>query len=496
MATDSSSSTTCRNRVHSNAGLPSPRLDDLPFEIVATICRQALASDVQDLSHDLDPKHDLVQLARVAPNCYMPALRAVVRHADRFCLIEPNAQVCGVWTLERAFSIQAVGCIAFDVRSPRVPGPDGLARPPMYLLLGAVDDTSVPPREIVPRGMAVLIPPTAIRTMAVMRLNSWVLDYPLPPKLAQLAIHTRFLTVRAQVGTLAGHALGSRRQRLGVHGRVHIPTIPIPMIARTLPSSMHNLLIISPKRIDDTDAELLASALSPWMRHVRLAGLATKLLSSRGVMAILAHLPADQLVSLDLSHNGQSAESLHLLAHWLQRTTRLELLAVDFTLSNANSPNQSGGPIAFDPVLAALPTTLRTLSLKHSIASAAEFAKSAVRLRHLHTLHLSYMSPAAASSLATLIPCLPPSVRELDLSYIDLNGGMLLTGLMTAHTLGVQFPELVKLNLWMTGITMEQLAAILDALKNSLRLCAKDGPRKGATCDADRVCKGNGRWMW
>ncbi|KAJ3361062.1 hypothetical protein GGF31_002454, partial [Allomyces arbusculus] len=202
------------------------------------------------------------------------------------------------------------------------------------------------------------------------------------------------------------------------------------------------------------------------MRHVRLAGLATKLFSSRGVMSILARLPADQLVSLDLSHNGQSAESLRLLAQWLRRTTRLELLAVDFTLSNAYGPNQSDLPVAFDPVFGALPTTLRALSLKHSIASAAEFAKSIVRLRHLHVLHLSYMGPTAASNLATLILCLPPCMRELDLSFIDLNGGMLLTGLMTAHTLGVQFLDLVKLNLTMTGITMEQLAAILDALKN------------------------------
>ncbi|KAJ3360415.1 hypothetical protein GGF31_003245 [Allomyces arbusculus] len=426
----------------------SSRLDTLPSELVLVICAHLLnrTHNPPQQRPSPDASRDLAQLARVAPNCYMPAIAVAVRHVNRFCFVRPDPEVPGAWIVTNDRLMRAndlVGCIALDTHAPLVADKHGILRPVMYLVLSGSLKGGIPPR------MAVPCPVASIRHMKV-AFSSWLFAHPLPPQLMALGLEGSQLdTARAKL--LATH-LPTTLRRFWLDA-VQIGPGDIGTLVRHIPPGVQHLSIADVNLGDDT-AEDLARVLPPNLTHLRLTSTG---LTYRGLMAVIAALPADQLVSLDLGFNLHGPETMTALAEWLARSARLEHLALENTYVN-------DAPRILDPVLAALPATLRSLMLAESLHLALPLADAAGRIPRLEILDISRIQ-GPSPFIGALLPTLPVTLQVLRIGHANLSRCNLPDALVDARERGVRWPTLREVDVRYAHLTMDDVEAILSALK-------------------------------
>ncbi|KNE65158.1 hypothetical protein AMAG_10811 [Allomyces macrogynus ATCC 38327] len=445
------STITCSNKCDSrlNTRACRPRLDTLPSELVFAICAQL--PDFQDSSPRVRlPRRanaTLPQLARVAPNCFVPAVTTAVRRASWFCQVEPDLDShfeLARWEVKPDQQLEhqrLSGCIAVDVRGPRVVGPDGVAWPQVYLIVDGSLQQGIVPVDVIP------FPVAAIRVMTLSSFP-WLLDYPIPPCLVKLTIELAWDEPHAErIRLLAAHFPKTlRRLALKLYG---IEPAESLVLARTLPPSVQDLDLVG-MPLCDKGAGALVHALPTALQHLQIAA---SEMTQRGFLALIHHLPADQLVSLRLCGTVHSTESLDALAAWLHQTTCLETLQLPSAHNNA--------PLgAMVPVFAALPGTLRSLSLFGNVG--AEAVAVMAPLPHLQVLNV--MCVRDGTTIAPLIPHLPMTLREFRIAFVNLSTGELLEGLNAAHARGTRWPKLVKVTLQRVNLTWEQFETIMGAL--------------------------------
>ncbi|KAJ3358227.1 hypothetical protein GGF32_000583 [Allomyces javanicus] len=424
------------------------RLDTLPSELVLVICAHLLnrTHNPPQQRPSPDASHDLAQLARVAPNCYVPAVAMAVRHVNRFCFVKPNPDVPGAWIVTNERLMRAndlVGCIALDVHAPLVTDKHGIPRPVMYLVLRGSLKDGIPPR------MAIPCPVASIRHMKV-AFSSWLFDHPLPPQLMALGLEGSHLdTTRTKL--LATH-LPTTLRRFWLNA-VQIGPGDIGTLVRHIPPSVQYLSIVHVNLGDDT-AEDLARVLPANLTHLRLTSTG---MTYRGLMAVIAALPAEQLVLLDLGSNLQGPETMTALAEWLARSTRLEHLALENTYVK-------DAPRMLDPVLAALPATLRSLTLADSLHSAFLLTWAADRIPRLERLDVSRIQ-GPPLFVGALLPTLPTTLQVLRLGHTDLSRCNLPNVLANAREHGVRWPNLREVDVRYAHLTMDHVEATLSALK-------------------------------
>ncbi|KNE60307.1 hypothetical protein AMAG_05709 [Allomyces macrogynus ATCC 38327] len=424
------------------------RLDTLPSELVLVICAHLLnrTHDPPQQRPSLDASQDLAQLARAAPNCYVPAVAMAVRHVNRFCLVKPNPDVPGAWIVTNDRLMRAnnlVGCIALDVHAPLATDKHSIPRPVLFLVLRGSLKDGIPPR------MAVPCPVASIRHMKV-AFSSWLFDHPLPPQLLALGLEGSQLdTARAKL--LATH-LPTTLRRLWLDA-VQIGPGDIGTLVRHIPPGVRHLSIANVYFGDDT-AEDLARVLPPALTHLRLTSTG---MTYRGLMAVIAALPAEQLVSLDLGNNLHGPETMAALAEWLARTTRLEHLALEDTYVN-------DAPRILDLVLAVLPDTLRSLALAGSLHLALPLAKATGRIPGLEVLDVSHIQ-GPSPFVDALFPTLPTTLQVLRIGHADLSRCNLPAALVDARERGVRWPTLREVDVRYAHLTMDHVEAILTALR-------------------------------
>ncbi|KAJ3373823.1 hypothetical protein GGF31_008708 [Allomyces arbusculus] len=112
------------------------------------------------------------------------------------------------------------------------------------------------------------------------------------------------------------------------------------------------------------------------------------------------------------------------------------------------------------PVLAALPRTLRSLSLfETGGAEAVALMAPFPRLQDLHV-----MSVRGGTTIAPLILQLPATLCELRVAFVNLGTGELLDGLNAAHARSARWPKLVKVALPQVNLTCNQFETTMAAL--------------------------------
>ncbi|KNE67261.1 hypothetical protein AMAG_12330 [Allomyces macrogynus ATCC 38327] len=424
------------------------RLDTLPSELVLVICAHLLnrTHDPPQQRPSPDASHDLAQLARVARNCYVPAVAVAVRHVKRFCFVKPDPDVPGAWIVTNERLMRAndlVGCIALDIHAPLVADKHGIPRPVMYLVLSGSLKCGIPPR------MAVPCPVASIRHMKV-AFSSWLFDHPLPPQLMALGLEGSQLDT-ARTKLLAAH-LPTTLRRFWLDA-VQIGPGDIGTLVRHIPPGVRHLSIANVNLGDDT-AEELAQVLPPALTHLRLTSTG---MTYRGLMAVIAALPAEQLESLDLGNNLHGPETMVALAEWLTRTRRLEHLALENTYVN-------DAPRILDPVLAALPATLRSLLLAGSLDSAFLLVNAADRFPRLEILDVSHIQ-GRSPFVGPLLPMLPPTLQVLRMANTDLRRCSVPDSLIDAAARGVRWPSLREVDVRYAHLTMDGVEAMVSALK-------------------------------
>ncbi|KAJ3358225.1 hypothetical protein GGF32_000581 [Allomyces javanicus] len=470
---------TCDN-VDSHCGSSSPpalppRLDTLPFDLVLAIGKHLLNRTHR--VHDDPPQqerpvpdtsHDLIQLAHAAPNCFLPAVSLAVHHVHRFYLVNPSPHVPGacIVTSERPLprgTTDLAGSIVLDQDAPLVATKDGVVRRPMSLVLaGSLEDG-------IPAHMAVRFPVTAIRSMTVVDLP-WMLDYAVPPHLVTLAVKGVLLdATRARV--FATH-LPTTLLRLSLDA-VRMDPADMRTLVSRIPPSVRDVSIVDVPLDDDT-TEVLAHAILPRLTHLQLVSTG---MTSRGFMAVMAALPADQLRSLTLGCPLHLKTAM-VLAAWLATTTRLTHLGLDHTYT-------ATAPDAMEIVLAALPATICALKLPGSLYSATPLATAMARFPNLDLLDVSDLQgpPLTLADLITSIPSTTP-LRVLRMAHIDLFDTDL-----TSMLYDVDRPwfHLLELDLRCAQMTLEAVVMVLDALERLLSPYRGKGPRPRVLVEGNLV---------
>ncbi|KAJ3360414.1 hypothetical protein GGF31_003244 [Allomyces arbusculus] len=441
---------------------PPPRLDTLPFDLVLVIgkhllnCTYRSLDQLQQERPVPDASHDLLQLAKVAPNCFLPAVSLAVHRVHRFYLVHPSPHAPGTWTVtsERPpprDTTNLAGSIVLDEHAPLVAAKDSIFRRPMYLVLaGSL-------RDGISLQMAVRVPVTAIRSMTVAYLP-WMLDYAVPPQLVTLAVKgVQLDAARARV--FAAH-LPTTLQRLSLDAVRMDPAVLRTLVSR-MPPSVRDLSIVD-VQLDDDTAEHLARAILPHLTHLRLVSAS---MTDRGFMAVVAALPADQLRSLTLGTPLHSQPATALAA-WLGTTTRLACLGLDHAYMTA-------APEAMDIVLSALPATIGTLELPGSLYSATPLAIAITRLPNLDLLDVSHLQ-GPPLSLADLIPAIPATLRVLRMAHIDLYDTDLTSML---YDVDRPWSHLMELDLRCAEMTLDAVVMVLDALERLVSPYRGKGPR-------------------
>ncbi|KNE67262.1 hypothetical protein AMAG_12331 [Allomyces macrogynus ATCC 38327] len=241
--------------------------------------------------------------------------------------------------------------------------------------------------------------------MQVDYLESRMLDHALPPHLVTLALKRIDLdTTRAKL--LAAH-LPKTLRHLALN-EVEVGQHDIGPLVLAIPPGVRDLAIVNVQIGDDLIREL-ARVILPNLTHLRLVSTGV---TQRGLMAVIVVLPAGQLVSLTLGGIPLHMETATALAAWLARTTQLKCLGLHHMCTKV-------APNAIDFVLAALPSSLRSLELPGSLYSATSLATHMSRVYDLEVLDVSNLL-GPPGSLADLIPTIRYTLKVLRMAYIDM----------------------------------------------------------------------------
>ncbi|KAJ3358226.1 hypothetical protein GGF32_000582 [Allomyces javanicus] len=230
-----------------------------------------------------------------------------------------------------------------------------------------------------------------------------MLGHPIPPHLVTLTLKG-IEPDTTRIDVFAAHFPTTLR-RIWLDA-VKIGPGDIGMLVHWIPRTVRDLSLVHTRLRDDA-AEALALVILPNLTHLRLVPTG---MTQRGLMAVIVALPADQLVSLTLS-SLLHTETATALAAWLARTTRLARLGLHHTHTIAATK-------AIDLVLAALPSTLRSLELPGSLSSASSLAIHLSRVRDLELLDVSEFQ-GQRSTLAAVLPAVPDTLQVLRMAYID-----------------------------------------------------------------------------
>ncbi|KNE60346.1 hypothetical protein AMAG_05743 [Allomyces macrogynus ATCC 38327] len=220
-------------------------LDTLPLELMLIVCKHLLncAHSLPQQWPSREASASLAQLARVAPSCYVPAMTTAVRYANLFCLVKPNPDLPGAWIVinERLLCTHDLAvCIDLDLLAPRATDKHGVARPPMYLVVGGSFKDGIPAR------MAIPVPAMTIRYMKVV-FSTWLFDYVVPPHLTALTLEGCRLEM-FHVKLLATH-LPPTLRRLWLDA-IQINSRDLGTLLRQIPAGVRDLAIVD-MHLDD-----------------------------------------------------------------------------------------------------------------------------------------------------------------------------------------------------------------------------------------------------